>query len=48
MNNLRNEGQPTLESAIYEPAGAILKWSALPDKYLQRTSRNRTPNRIYN
>ena len=47
MNNLRNEGQRTLGSAIYEPAGALAKGITLVDNDLHETSRVYGQNWIY-
>ena len=47
MNNLRNEGQPTLGSAIYEPAGALAKGLALVDSDLHEISRVYDQDWIY-
>ena len=47
MNNLRDEGQSTLGSAIYEPAGALAKRRTLADNDLQQLSREFGLNLIY-
>ena len=47
MNNLPNEGQRTLGSAIYEPAGALAKELALVDNDLQEISRVYDQDWIY-
>ncbi|MEN9678102.1 MAG: hypothetical protein RIS76_3998 [Verrucomicrobiota bacterium] len=47
MNNFRNEGQPTLGSAIYEPAEAIANRPALADNELREMSRVHNQTWIY-
>ena len=47
MNNLRNEGQRPIGSAIYEPAGALAKGLALVDNDLHEISRVYDQDWIY-